>query len=184
MSQLILFEGLDQSGKSSIAKILAKRIGFSYFKNPSEKTQFFVDDNRVTWIIEGTYLFNLVEQGVINKVILDRHLPSEYAYSYAYGRKTDGAKIVEFDARLADLGAIIIYCYKDSYEQYEDWAVKQKDRAKIKEGFELYLEQTRIPYLKLNTTDQNLENQIDAITFFMRQQIYNGWYWPEGGSKE
>ena len=184
MNNLVIFEGQDQSGKSSIAQSLAKRIGYSYFKNPSEKEQFFVDDKRVAWIIEGKYLFSLVAQGVINKVILDRHLPSEYAYSYAYGRKTDGAKIVEFDAKLAELGAIIIYCFKDSYDGYKDWAVKQEDRAKLVEGYELYLQQTRMPFLRLNTTDQNLENQIDAITFFMRQQIYNGWYWPEGGSKE
>jgi thymidylate kinase len=183
INNLIIFDGLDQSGKSSIAQILARRMGYSYFKNPSEKTQFFIDNNRVTWIIEGTYLFNLVEQGVASKVILDRHLPSEYAYSYAYGRKTDGAKIVEFDAKLAELGAIIIYCFKDSYDGYNDWAVKTEDRAKIAEGFELYLAQTRMPYLKLNTTDQNLENQIDAITFFMRQQIYGSWPKSDGSQE-
>jgi thymidylate kinase len=179
MCNLIVFEGLDQSGKTSIAQILAKRIGYSYFKNPSEKKQFYIDDNRTTWIVEGTYLFNLVEQGVVSKTILDRHLPSEYAYSYAYNRKTDQAKIVEFDVKLAELGAIIVFCFKDSYDGYNDWAVKQADRAKIAEGFELYLAQTRMPYLKLNTTDQNLEREIDEITFFMRQQIYNSWYWPE-----
>jgi thymidylate kinase len=182
INNLVVFEGLDQSGKTSIAQILAKKIGYSYFKNPSEKKQFYVDDNRVTWIIEGTYLFSLVEQGVVSKIILDRHLPSEYAYSYAYNRKTDQAKIVEFDAKLAELGAIIVYCHKDSYDQYNDWAVKNGDRVKIAEGFELYLQQTRMPYLKLDTTDQNLEREIDAITFFMRQQIYNSW--PKSGSEE
>ena len=170
MSNILVFEGADQAGKSSIAKEFSRRTGFKYFKNPSEKTQFFVDDNRVTWIIEGTYLFNLISQGVIDRVILDRHLPSEYAYSYAYNRKTDGAKIVEFDLKLAQLGACMVYCFKDSYEQYEDWAVKQADRAKIAEGFELYLQQTRMPYLKLNTTDQNLENQIADIKAFLKIQ--------------
>jgi len=38
LNRAIIFEGPDQSGKTTIAKALAKKYGISYFKNYSEQS--------------------------------------------------------------------------------------------------------------------------------------------------
>lgn len=169
MKRIIIFEGADQSGKTTIAKALAEKLNYSYFKNPSQKKQFKIRSNRVVWIAEAAYLIALLEQTDLDKIVLDRWVGSEFAYSFAFNRSTRYDLVFEFDDKMADLGAMMIYCVKDNYENYEDDLISEEDREKIREGFRRYLHKTEIPTFYLNTTDEDLKKQLTLIENFIKE---------------
>lgn len=169
---IIIFEGVDNTGKTSIAKALANRYYLSYFKNESQDV-FFRNNSREFAFIEANYLFNLMRQTHLAKepLILDRHMPSEFVYSKVYNRPLDLDRIFHVDKKLSKLNAGIIYCYKDSFEDFEDKFVDKTHLNKLKEAYEEYFEKTAMKVLRLNTTNEDLETQLSEIKKFMKELI-------------
>ena len=63
---LIIFEGADNSGKTIIAKALARVIGYEYFKHSSQQNDF-ESIKRDKPIIEAEYLIDLLSQVELRK---------------------------------------------------------------------------------------------------------------------
>lgn len=89
MNKLILFEGVDAVGKTTLAKILSKRLGAFYIKNPplelepmrreidekspEERTRFFLKGNEIT--------SKLAEENLKQStVVMDRYFYSSLAF--------------------------------------------------------------------------------------------------------
>ncbi len=177
---VIIFEGHDCSGKSSIAIELSKILGIPYFKNPKEhewlKKGKMVDATRYG----GLYLANFI---AIAKypVIMDRGYASEYVYSKVFGRQTDIGAIFEIDRIYADIGAKIVYCYKDDLTDYQDELVDVEHVNAIKVAYEEFFKLTKCEVFRLNTDDKDLDRQIVEIMRWLRNVKrscqYGNEYW-------
>ena len=169
MNKVIIFEGPDKSGKTTIAKELAKRYNISYFKNYSEQSNFVDKSFTQSAFIEANYLINILNQVEIknNTIILDRHMPSEYAYSKTFGRKTNESLIWEYDEKFLKYSTVIIYCYKNDYSEYTDEVVDMNQVNKLKKYYDEYLDKTKLKTLKLETSNEDLSSQINEIHKFI-----------------
>jgi len=175
MSQIIIFEGHDNSGKTSIATNMARMWNYQYFKSHLQAKHFKERTFLQALRFETDYLLDFLEQVQVGGkgLIIDRHLPSEFAYSFAFDRETDHEYIWNADEKLAKMRACIIYCYKDEVINYEDHLIDESKVQAIKEGYEWYLEKTKMKYLKLNTTNQILHEQLAQIGAFVREAYSN-----------
>jgi len=165
---IIIFEGHDKSGKTTISTELSKRINVPIFKLKKNKKQFdqLID---LFYGVESTVQF--IEQTKCS-VILDRFYPSEYVYSKVYKRFTNVKKILELDKRMSRMNTFIIVCYKDP-EAYEiDPAdidiTTPKDYSALTQSFKKFSELSKCPIFFLNTSDKNLEEQVKKIVEFIQ----------------
>lgn len=161
---IILFEGLDKTGKTTIAKELSKITNYPYFKMPLEKDAFKGQYNpEISLIYETRKFLEFVEQNVIKNVIIDRDYASEYVYGKIFREdryleyKIDDF-IREYDKRYFRNNLIIVYCYKDKNE-IEDEVIKKEHFESIRLRYLDFFNKTFNRTLFLNTSDENLVNQ-------------------------
>ena len=169
-NKIILFEGFDNTGKTTIAKELSKLLRFQYFKNPAEKERFGIPDLiDKEAMIEARYLVNLLEQVFFEGlgIIFDRNIPSHFVYSKAFNRKFNLAGIIEIDKKLAELGAVIIFCYKTKILNYSDSLVDESKSEQVNSLYYKYFSMSKMKYLFLNTDDEDLKRQINTILSFL-----------------
>lgn len=165
MSQrIVIFEGPDNTGKTEIAQALSKKLGIPYWKNSREHELFRKGDGSISdSVIHGVpYLADfLMATGY--SAILDRSYPTEFAYSYALGRYLNFPVLDQIDKMFSQMNSIIIYCYKDYKGKYKDEFIDESLVESIKEAYETFFKMTRLKYIRLNTTDENTERQVDEI---------------------
>jgi len=169
---IIIFEGFDNTGKTTIAKELSSVLGIQYFKNPAERERFKIPDLiDKEAIVEAQYLINFIKQVSLegDGIVLDRHIPSHFVYSEVFRRNYDFEAVIKIDEELAKLGAILIYCYKTKTktESYQDDLVDEFNRGLISDFYEKYLKFTKMRFLKLDTTDEDIKKQFRVITNFI-----------------
>lgn len=160
-SRIIIFEGVDMCGKTSIAQALSAITLIPYFKGRKEHSRFF-EENREKSYIEAFFLIDFLDQTGYSAII-DRFHISEYVYSITYGRHIDTDKLNMIDDLLLKLGAVIIYCYKDNITGFYDELVEVEKIKKLKAEYNIYLDRTQMPVLKLNTESENLDSQVRTI---------------------
>ena len=160
---IIIFEGPDQVGKSTIAKALSLKTKIPLFK--VQRNKYFWDpDISLRYLTEGITQF--IEQTGVS-VILDRWVASDYMYSKLFNRHISYDIIKNIDARLSDLNAIIIVCYKREegylHDEEDKAFISMKDYDKMKMLYREYASITKCKIHFLDTTDQNLKNQLNEI---------------------
>lgn len=162
--QVIIFEGADRSGKTTISTALSEKLNIPRIKITRNKYFWDVFCN-INYLDEGIMQF--IEQSKVS-VIVDRFTPSDYMYSKLFDRDISYRKIWEIDKRLADLNTTLIVCYKDK----DKYLVDEEDKdfvnpemyARMLDLYKEYAEISDIGnILFLNTSDENLENQINSI---------------------
>jgi thymidylate kinase len=171
--KLIIFIGPDMVGKTNIGQALAKDLGIQYFKNTAEHDRFKERDflNELKYCAPLTLLIYSQVEMTGGGLIIDRFTPCEYAYAKAYTRETDESLLWNIDKELKKLNAVLIYCYKTKYINFEDEVAEEKDMKAVMAGYENYLSKTVVSYVKLDTTDENLEQQIGTIKFHLPASI-------------
>ena len=168
----IIFEGFDNTGKSTIAAALSKRLGIPLFKNDLHDTLFAGGD--VTYYhnlkVASPSLVQFMQQtwGPLDGVIMDRFIPSEYAYAMAYNRQTDYDLIWELDSKLADLDFMTILCVKKDIPNFEDEFVDAEMNNTVTNFYLDYLAESRMKSLILDTSDQDIEKQFSIISHWLR----------------
>lgn len=150
-------------GKTHIAEALSKKIGHPIFKMNIEKHfwDFLIHQRYATEAIT-----QMLEQTGLS-VILDRSFVSDFMYAQLFNRPYDYDTALKTDNRFANMNALIVYCYKDK-EKYQDDPedkdfISKNDYDSMKEIYEMYLSDTHCRVLKLNTSDEHLENQLSII---------------------
>jgi len=159
---IIVFEGPDESGKTTIAKVLSKELDIPYFKhdfndeywNNSKHSYKDAIKYDTPYFIE--YLFQCKPN-----VIIDRFYPSEYVYAETFRSGDTDKKLIK---KIDDVVSVMrdfymIICYKDSYED--------SNSLKLKEKYMKFAKLTKTQCLLLNTTDEDLRKQINMIKAFI-----------------
>lgn len=160
---IVIFEGHDKAGKTTIANALAKELDLTVFKVTRDK--YFWDPvsyqtyatEAITQIIEKTGL----------SVILDRSFASDHMYSKLFKRPYNYSKGYETADRFGKLDALIVLCYKDkiSYlDDPEDAAfISTADYDKMTEIYLEFLGEIDCRYIIINTSDHDLDKQLQLI---------------------
>jgi thymidylate kinase len=160
---IIIFEGHDKSGKSTIAKALSAELDIPIFK---------VQRNKYWWdpMINLNYLTEGVTQFIEQmgpSVILDRWIGSDYMYSKLFDRDISYRKIWDIDERLSKLNTLVVICYKNKEAYIPDHEDKDfVDETRYTEMTSLineYSQQSKCRCIHLNTSDENLEAQLNKI---------------------
>lgn len=167
--RLIVFIGHDNSGKSSIIKELAKIIPYHPLKLNLDLNKFSrdvtKDDLRLQRMVSYDVQLQILEKIPELRVIFDRGHPCEYAYAKTFNRVFDEDTVLSFDRRCKDLDCLIVYCYKDKefYQDDEEDNLSKDCYGTLKKYYEEFLEKSVCDIVRLNTSDENINNQISTI---------------------
>lgn len=165
--QIIIFEGLDMSGKTTILNALSGVLNIPAYKEIRQEKWY---DHVIDLLYAEEARLQLIEQ-IGFSIIFDRSYPSEFVYAHSYGRQTIDDKIWEFDERYAKLGAKIIICSKDS-SKFQDDKTALIDRDKyttIASNYYVFSRMTKCKVLQLDTSSENLEWEINKILEFIKE---------------
>ena len=161
---IIVFEGHDRSGKSSISRALSEKLHTTRFK--MERVDRFWDPHiNLRYVVDG--LLQLFEQTKM-PIIIDRWIPSDYVYGKLFNRDVNQATLDKYDERMVKLNTLYIHCFKDVSEFIVDEEDKDlhtpADYPRMIEYYNEYFKtRTKCPCLELNTSSQNLEEQLELI---------------------
>jgi adenylate kinase family enzyme len=170
MTQIIVFEGTDFSGKSTIAKELAKRLGIPYYKNSAERVQKVQGKTLEMSRIVAPIVIDLLRQ-MDAKVILDRFIASEFVYAYVDKRPYDIEMLRELDHQLALLDTTTIICYKSTYVGYVDESTPEDRLPAILERYKEYAVWSEIQnIIFLDTTDCDTDRQISDLMKLLSEE--------------
>jgi len=160
---VLIFEGHDQSGKTTIAKAMSAELSIPYFK--IERVDRWWDPE-INVKYTTSALTDFIRQTNAN-VILDRWHLSDYMYGMLFKRSVDSGRIFEIDRVLAKMNASIVICYKDPEKYQADPKdseyVAAKDYERMTDIYKTLIKWSNCKTLLLNTSDENLKGQIDRI---------------------
>lgn len=115
---LIIFDGVDKSGKSTLAKKLSEMLNIPYIKlnNISVKENEEIKDGiSIATHSQLETVTQLYEKGVMKNAILDRFYPSEVVYSKLFNRNYDIQYIKQIERRFKQCNDVIFVHTKCHY---------------------------------------------------------------------
>lgn len=167
-NKIIVFEGPDNSGKTTIAKHVSEIADIPYYKNPRERMLKAKGEIGLVTKYAGLWFADFLQQVPIS-VIVDRHYISEWVYTLVEERERDEDLLREMDILFEKAGAYIIICTKQVYEGYTDELTPNNlllPLAKMYQEFAHWSVNKRILYI--DTTDQDLDTQCEKIKNFIQ----------------
>lgn len=171
MCNVIIFEGTDFSGKSTIAKEFAKRLGIPYYKNSAERVQKVQLQTKEMAKITAPIVIDLLKL-LDAKIVMDRFIASEWVYSQVDGREYDPDVLKILDQELAELDAITIICYKTDYIGYIDESTPEDRLPAILEKYREYAQWSKIQQIVfLDTTDCDIERQLTDLFEMLQYEV-------------
>ena len=163
MQKILFFEGVDKTGKSNIAKRLSEIISVPYFKNTTENL-FFTDKTitKYRWL-DQLYLYEFLKQTRYSAII-DRGFVSDLVYTKIFRKKNKEIieKLIIVDKLFASIGAKIIYCYKTKNTLVDD-VIDIDKYSSLSDEYDRFLKLSSCEILRLDTTDENIDEQIKRI---------------------
>jgi thymidylate kinase len=166
--RLVVFEGPDGTGKTSIAQEVSRLTGVPYFKNEDEHTHFLSNPDYFLHAIRYVApYFTKYLRDTGSSVILDRAWPSEWVYSRVLDRQTDMKAIEWLDRTNAELGTRVVLTYKTSYDSIDDYPVIVDRIKQIDRTYAEFATWTHCRVMRLCVDDMNLQAQTDSVISFM-----------------
>ena len=166
MQQIIIFEGHDMVGKTTILTELSKRLNIPAYKEIRNERWY---DHMIDLLYAEEARCQMLEQLGFS-VIFDRSYPSEWVYSQVYNRPTLFDKLTTLDKRYAMMGAKIIILYKthDKFLDDDQKLIEKEKYTDIKDMYTEFAKQSQCQCLLIDTSDQDLEKQLALITRFLQ----------------
>ena len=168
MSKIVIFEGVDNCGKTEIAHALQKECPwYQYFKVKQERLHVEKVDPAIlkeAHILQMNFFYELARQTDVN-ILMDRFYPSEFVYGSLF-RKIDEEKIWEYDNLFASLGTKIIILRKQD-DKLEDELWSKEQLIAIKKKYEEFAEKTVCETLVLDTDSEDLAWELEQIGKFL-----------------
>lgn len=169
-SRIIIFEGVDKSGKSSIAKSLSPLLNIPYYKNSRERNQKRRGETKLMTQYAVPYLLDFLEQ-VPSDFIMDRNWPSEWCYGQVENRDIDIEQIRQVDDWFANaFDTALIICYKTKYYEadFADEMTKFERVPALVQKYHEFIQWTSVKnVLPLDTTNADLDAQLEKISNFL-----------------
>lgn len=170
---IIIFDGPDNCGKTSIAKALVEKCftSHAYFKIKQDKihlNKYNPDTLKTAHELQLDFFAQLAAQSKMN-IVMDRFHPSEYVYGSLF-RKIDEEVFWHYDKMLGEAGVKIVIPIK-SDEFLEDDLWTRDQLIAIKQKFMEFSEKTACQVLVINTEDEELEEQLAKITKFLYEKF-------------
>lgn len=169
----VLFDSVDQTGKTQMAQELSRRTGAPYFKNRNEFGAFLSMDSEYfvnTIIYAEPFFCDFIDQSR-GSFIFDRSFASEWVYSKAFDRPSNDDWIRRVDEKYAALGTRIIIPVRSSYTGRTDPESHGKidDRKmELLDGlYRQFSKWTKCETLILNVDDEDLTRELDVIEEFL-----------------
>jgi len=171
---IIILEGPDNSGKTTIAKELSRRSGISYYKFPKQNEAVQQLETANITRYASTFFADFIQQVPVN-VIMDRHYPTEMVYAKALGRPYDYEIIRYLDNQFAKANACIVICMKKSYEGFHDDLIPDEYINSIIAEYQSFCDWSIVKnILFLDTTSENLQEQMMIIGQFLKERYWYG----------
>lgn len=105
---VIIVEGIDRVGKTTLVEKICQVTGYQRFR---DDFRYMTDENPYGNIQVNTEkintLMNLIEQGLVDNVVLDRFHFTEKTYGL-YDRDYDNVSMVDVDKRLGKLDNVVL----------------------------------------------------------------------------
>ena len=159
--KIILFEGPDKCGKTTIAKELSKVLAIPYFKFTAhdywDKSEY-----ELATKFDQPFLAELLRQTGYS-MIIDRGYPSEYAYGHTFNRNPDLDLIAKLDDMFSKLNTTIVFCYKKKHNEADE-KVSISKYSTLRNLYQSFMLVTKCNGILLDTTNQDLNKQIKEIT--------------------
>lgn len=172
---IVLFEGFDRVGKTIIAKELSKRLNIPYFKKPNDSDSLSGSYNaEMSLIYETRKFIEFLDAGVIENIIIDRDYVSEYVYGGLFRKEIfDKYEIEKYIKRYDELlffhRIIIVYCYKEKMNNFNDKHITQDKQIDVHNRYLYFIHKTFNRVILVNTEDEDLSNQITLINEFIER---------------
>jgi len=171
---LIIMDGCDNTGKSSIGLALSKAIDCPYLKY-SNITKDNIDKDTQSEININSSIYGLSILNALGNpnIIIDRQYPSEYAYGKVF-RNTKFHDIEFVDSFLSKNfnKHLIIITEKSINIQKENDFVLCKHYEELKEAYRDFAKRTSAKCIILDTTDQDLYKQLEKIFWHLDEQRF------------
>jgi thymidylate kinase len=160
--KIIILEGCDGTGKTEIGKELSRILNIPYFKNNKEHIHFFDENITKYRFLDQLYIYEFLKQTKYS-VIIDRAFPSDIVYTNVFRPNKELINtLYDIDEKFSNLNTIIIYCYKQNHF-IDDEIIDSSKYLSITNEYEKYLLYTKCRVINLNTTDENLNREINEI---------------------
>ncbi len=166
---IILCEGHDASGKTTISKELSRLIEYPYFKYKwtTKNTITNKDVHELVNYVVCDYSLRLLHISNTN-IIIDRHYPSEWVYGSTY-RNLDIKTLDNIDQFFSKINGILVICYKTEIKTKINEFLSINEIEKIRNKYFEFGKYTKCKnILFLDTTDENLEEQTKKIIEYAR----------------
>jgi thymidylate kinase len=155
-------------GKTEIAQALSERLGIPVYKSGREHDLFHDKDSQYLTLKYGNWEMIKLLETTGASVIFDRFFPSEWVYSQVYDRTRDLDLVMEYDRYWASLGGKIIWLDKPEMDGKDELIEKSKYNE-IRRKYEQYMSLTSCEVFHLDTTNRNLEEQVNKIYDFIKE---------------
>lgn len=158
---LIILEGHDMVGKTTISHALSEKLNVPIVK--VERNHKWVDP--LVELMYGVEVHCQTAEQTGYSFIYDRLYPSEYAYSRVLGRVTAHEQILKIDERYAAMDALIVVFYKDpsAFQEDDKKIIDTAHYSALTQWYKEFGKLTKCKFLMIDTTDENLEAQLEAI---------------------
>jgi len=173
---IIIFEGFDKSGKTTLANLLKQKYNFLYFKPTRQINSGLNLEQSIKY--DWRFLFDFLNQNNVN-VIIDRSFISQYVYSFILRRENILAEyslyseydslFIEYCEMLNNLEHLVVYCKRSDYTNATDDKVDININQDIKTMYDYFFD----TYAINNLITCNFENGIDA-NFLKIEEKLNG----------
>lgn len=136
---IIIVDGIDKVGKTTLCKLLSKEFGLNISK---DDTRYFGSHSNIDINTEKDNTFvNLIEQGCLDNVVFDRFHMTEYVYSKVE-RGKENKYMLDIDERLSKQDVIMILVFPVDI----NWSSRMhgSDLSLHQKEFEMFYKKSKI----------------------------------------